>query len=83
MVTSVVSGSFAEEIGVQDKDVIISINRQPVTSVDDVRKIQERLKPGDAVAFRVMRGDPLAERTGRRSLQALFLSGTLSGETKQ
>jgi serine protease Do len=82
MVTSVVPGSFAEEIGAAEKDIIVSINRQPVTSVDDVRKIQENLKVGDAVAFRVMRADPLAGRvpsapTERRNFRAIYLSGTL------
>ena len=47
--------SFAEDIGLMEKDVILSINRQPVTSVDDVKKIQGTLKPGDPVAFHIMR----------------------------
>ena len=47
--------SFAEDIGLMEKDVILSINRQPVTSVDDVKRIQGTLKPGDAVAFHIMR----------------------------
>jgi serine protease Do len=85
MVTSVVPGSFAEEIGFNDKDVIVSINRQPVTSVDDVRKVQETLKVGDAVAFRVMRADPLAGRTPaepseRRRFRGIYLSGTLASQ---
>jgi serine protease Do len=85
MVTSVVPGSFAEEIGFNEKDVIVSINRQPVTSVDDVRKVQETLKAGDAVAFRVMRADPLAGRTPvepseRRRLRGIYLSGTLTSQ---
>jgi S1-C subfamily serine protease len=56
MVTLVQSDSFAEEIGIQNGDVIDTINRQPVNSVDDIRKVQEKLKPGDAVAFHVVRG---------------------------
>ena len=47
--------SFAEDIGLMDKDVILSINRQPVTSVEDFKKIQGTLKSGDAVAFHIMR----------------------------
>ena len=31
-VVSVDQGSFAEDIGIVEKDVIISINRQPVSS---------------------------------------------------
>jgi S1-C subfamily serine protease len=66
MVTLVQSDSFAEEIGIQNGDVIDTINRQPVNSVDDIRKVQEKLKPGDAVAFHVVRGvTPPPAATGR------------------
>ena len=56
MVTLVQADSFAEEIGIQNGDVIDTINRQAVNSVDDIRKVQEKLRPGDAVAFHVVRG---------------------------
>ena len=77
-VVSVDQGSFSEDIGIVEKDVIISINRQPVNSVDDVRRIQGSLKSGDAVAFRVMRSNQLGARGGK-ALQwtGFFLSGTL------
>ena len=78
-VTRVEENSFAAEIGIQDKDVIISVNRQPVTSLDDLRKAQSALKPGDAVAFRVMR--PLPAAANRKSAEApyqtFFAAGTL------
>jgi serine protease Do len=79
-VTRVEEGSFAAEIGVQDRDVIISVNRQPVTSLDDLRKAQSTLKPGDAVAFRVMR--PIPAAANRKSpdtaaYQTFFAAGTL------
>lgn len=75
-VTKVEPDSFAEEIGVREGDILTSINRQPVTSVDDVRKIQTTLKPGDPVAFRILRGGPAP---GRRAPQwfPTFLAGTL------
>ncbi len=75
-VTSVEPDSFAEEIGLQERDVIVSINRSPVASVEDVRKIQQTLKPGDPVAFRVMRS--LGARAGRTgNWQSFFVAGTL------
>ena len=55
VIRSVDPGSFAEDIGLFEKDVILAVNRQPVASVEDVLKIQNTLKPGDAVAFHVMR----------------------------
>ncbi|HTR39440.1 MAG TPA: Do family serine endopeptidase [Bryobacteraceae bacterium] len=76
LVQGVDSGSFAEDIGLFEKDVIVAINRQPVSTVDDVRKIQATLRPGDAVAFRIMR----SSGTGRgRAPQwtTFFVSGTL------
>ena len=80
-VVSVDPGSFAEDIGVQEKDIIVSINRQPVASVEDVKKIQGSLKAGDAVAFRMMRSNPLAAKTGRGAAwSSFFVSGTLPPE---
>ncbi len=58
VVRSVDEGSFAEDIGLLENDVILSINRQAVTTVEDVIRVQSTLKPGDAVAFRVMRQNP-------------------------
>jgi|HigsolmetaAR201D_1030396.scaffolds.fasta_scaffold07132_2 periplasmic serine protease, Do/DeqQ family len=79
LVTSVEEDSFAESIGVRERDILVSINRQPVASVDDVRRIQSTLKPGDAVAFRVMRQNPLGGRRGtpEDSWVGIYLGGTL------
>ena len=76
-VTRVEENSFAAEIGIQEKDIIISVNRQPVTSLDDLRKVQGSLKPGDAVAFRVMRPIPGARKGGDAAFQTFFAAGTL------
>jgi S1-C subfamily serine protease len=58
VVTRVQEDSFAAEIGLRPNDVIVSINRQPVGSTEDIKKLQASLKGGDAVAFRVMRPNP-------------------------
>ena len=73
-VSKVEPESFADQIGIQPNDVIVSINRTPVYSIDDVRKVQSSLKTGDPVAFRVMRN--LGGR-GRGSWQGTYLSGSL------
>ncbi len=81
-VTEVTPDSFAEEIGVRDRDIITSINRHPVSSVDDVKQIQSTLKPGDPVAFRILRASPQAQ-PGRRGggatpeWNAFFAAGKL------
>jgi serine protease Do len=77
-VSRVEPGSFADDIGLMDRDIIVSINRSPVSSVDDIRKIQTTLKPGDAVAFRVVRQVPGVRAKGTQPRTVtMFLSGTL------
>lgn len=75
-VTVVEEDSFAEEIGMRVGDIIVSINRQPVSSFEDVKRIQSTLKRGDAVAFKVMRPGPGSGR-GQRQWTGIYLSGTL------
>ncbi len=79
IVTAVEEGSFAEEIGVRERDIIVSINRQPVSSFEEVRGVAAKLKSGDAVAFRVMRTAP-AQQPGQTRWVSIYLSGTLPSE---
>ncbi len=72
LISSVEPSSFAEDIGLRDGDILVAINQEPVNSTDDVTRIRGTLKPGTAVAFRVLR------RTGRGSdWTTAFLAGTL------
>ncbi|HEY1759823.1 MAG TPA: Do family serine endopeptidase [Bryobacteraceae bacterium] len=73
-VSGVQENSFAEDIEMEKGDIITAINRHPVSSVDDLRKIAASLKSGDAVAFLVVHPTPEAARvtatrstTGRRA----------------
>jgi serine protease Do len=77
LIDSVEQSSFAEDIGMQKGDIIVEINRQPVQTTDDVKRIQNTLKPGDAVAFRVMRQSGRNQQTGRPEWTSAFLAGTL------
>jgi len=71
-VVSVEPNSFAEDVGLQQGDIIVSINRHEVAAKEDITKIRDTLKPGDAVQFRVMR------RVGRGTEWApTFVAGTL------
>ena len=92
MVTLVEQDSFAEELTLQAGDVIDAINRQPVNSLDDIRKVQQKLKPGDAVAFHIVRGVAPPAVTARPARgkaaqvrpaldgpQGTYLSGILPG----
>jgi serine protease Do len=67
-VSSVQESSFAEDILMEKGDIIVAINRHPVSSVDDLKKIAASLKSGDAVAFLVVHPTPEAARvTSARS----------------
>jgi serine protease Do len=72
-VVTVDPGSFADDIGMQDGDTILSINRLPVMTPDDVMKVQGAFKPGQAIAVHV------ARTTGGKHAQPqrFYLSGRL------
>ncbi len=55
MVDSVEDGSFAYDIGLLKGDIIVELNTHAVNTTDDIRRIQSTLKPGDPVAFHVLR----------------------------
>src|SRR3954463_4661296 len=70
IVQDVKPNSFAEDAGLGRGDVILEINKQPVNSEDDLRKLQANLKSGQDVVFLV--------RQGRgRNAGTIFLGGTL------
>ena len=74
-VTSVDPGSFADDIGMEEGDTIISINRQTISSPEEVKSLQTTLKPGQAVAIHIVRG---MGANGRRvEPERYYLSGRL------
>jgi serine protease Do len=70
VIASVEPGSFAEDIGLQKGDVLVEINRHRVATAADVRNMMQSAKPGEAMAFRVMRN------TGG-NWNSLFAAGTV------
>ena len=81
LVTRIEPGSFAEELGLQERDIIVSINRQPVAATEDVRRLQQGLKPGDPIAFRIMRANA-APRGGKQQWQTITLAEKLPAAEK-
>jgi serine protease Do len=65
-----VSG-FASDLGVEPGDVILSINRHPVASLDDYNKLQGELKSGQDVVLLV------ARRNGPHGFTTLYLADRL------
>jgi serine protease Do len=76
LITNVDPGSFAEDIGLREGDVITHMNRQPIQSVTELKNLQNSLKPGDAVAFRVLRNT----RQGGSDWQAFFAAGSVPNQ---
>jgi serine protease Do len=80
LIASTEPGSFADDIGLQKGDIIIELNRQAVNSPADISRIQNTLKPGDAVAFHVMRQAGGARGGAGGDWQSLFLAGSVPAQ---
>jgi len=73
-VVSVDPGSFADDIGMQEGDAILSVNRQAVSSPDELMKVQASFKAGQPIAVHIAR----SSIGGRHSPpQRYYLSGRL------
>lgn len=55
LLTKVERGSFGDDVGLQRGDVIVAVNRIDINSIADLRDVQKMLKPGQDVAFKLMR----------------------------
>ncbi len=69
LVQDVKPDGFGDSVGLSRGDVIFEINKQPINSEDDFRKIQTGLKSGQDVVFLVR---PRGRDTG-----TIFMAGTL------
>ncbi|HEY3827394.1 MAG TPA: Do family serine endopeptidase [Bryobacteraceae bacterium] len=78
LVNSTEPGSFADDIGLQKGDIIVELNREKVESPDDIRRIQNTLKPGQPVAFQVMRQTQGPRGSGE--WQSVFAAGTVPNQ---
>lgn len=76
-VAAVDPSSFADDIGLQNGDVILSINRQPVGTPEDVLRIQQLLKPGQPVAFHIQRSFAAG---GQKDSVKIYVAGKLPAE---
>jgi serine protease Do len=70
VVTQVVPESFAADLPVQSGDIILSINHQPVASLEDFARLQGTLRPRQDVLLLI------ARRTGG-TFSTMFLADTL------
>ena len=58
---AVVSGSPAEEAGLQEGDIIVAIDGEQIPSEGDVSTMLLEFKPGDTITLRVLRGSSTSE----------------------
>ncbi len=70
LITKVEPHSFASDIGLMPRDVIVAVNRMGVASIKDLRDIQGGIKPGQDVSFKLLRS------TGRE-WATLYLAGVV------
>jgi serine protease Do len=61
LITNVEEGSPAEAAGLQTGDIMVEVNGQVITSVEEEMAIVGQLKAGDAVAVKVFRAAKLTE----------------------
>jgi serine protease Do len=78
LVDSTEPGSFADDIGLEKGDIIVELNREKVASKEDLLRIQGTLKPGQPVAFQVMRQTQGARGGGE--WQSFFAAGTVPNQ---
>ena len=55
LITRVDAGSFAQDVGLRPRDVLVAVNRRSVSSIRSLREIQRTLEPGMDVAFKILR----------------------------
>lgn len=78
LIASVDPGEFADEIDLQKGDIIVELNRQKVTNKEDLVRLQATLKPGEPVAFQVMR--QAQGSRGGGEWQPIFAAGTVPNQ---
>lgn len=61
-VMAVEDGSPADQAGIQEEDLLVSLGEQPVTSVDDLHKLLTELPVGVPAAVVFLRGERRLER---------------------
>ena len=54
-VASVQENSGAADAGLQEGDLIISVDGQKVSSTTEINDLRDQKKPGDTMVFRVLR----------------------------
>ena len=76
LVTKVAATSFAEDLGLGENDIVVTVNRRPVSTANALTNFWQKLKPGEDVALKVMRQGSDDEWT------AVYLAGVVPTSAK-
>jgi serine protease Do len=72
LVTKVAAASFAEDLGLGEGDIVVTLNRRPVSRAKALADYWRKLKPGEDVALKVMKWSPRDEEW-----TAVYLAGVV------
>jgi serine protease Do len=70
IVQDVKPDGFGDAAGLSRGDIILEINKQPVNSEEDFRRVESQMKSGQDVVF-------LVRPRGTRDNSTVFMGGTL------
>jgi serine protease Do len=70
IVQEVKPDSFGDTAGLSRGDIVLEINKQPVNSEEDFRRIESQVKSGQDVVF-------LVRPRGTKDNSTVFMGGTL------
>ncbi len=77
IITEVEPATLGDDIGAARGDVIVEVNHEPISSVSDYRRVVSKLKPGQAVVFKVLR------RGNNDQVLTVYLSGAVPADGRQ
>lgn len=55
VVRRVIPGSIAEQVGIQENDIILEVNRKPINTIADYKEIISKYKKGTTLVMRLQR----------------------------
>jgi S1-C subfamily serine protease len=58
---SVIEGSPADKVGIQDGDIILEINNEKITEEHALAEIIQRFRPGDTITLKILRKKDILE----------------------
>lgn len=76
LVTKIAVASFADDLGLSEDDIIVTVNRRPVSTAKALTAFWQKLKAGEDVALKVMRPVGASEWT------AVYLAGVVPSSAK-